>query len=469
MADGEGGRSMLNRIGKVRVIGILCAIVSFLIIIILAKSYFENRIGVESANSAFRYGYFLCGAIAMSFIMLSIAMDYDAQSLSQLFFFNMTVVADIDLLVYAAVDTYDFGINLNYVMMTVSLLITPVLCSQFWIYQNETGYGGKYKKSWLDYVVIVGTIADCIFIIVGTVLGKMFSFDSDGHYYKGALIGWTYIYPIVQLIICACLSIKYKIHLRKKIALLIFSIMPIILATISLIKNDTLFSHSANMIGIMTIYIGIQSFKRVEMVEQSKELETTRINAALMQIRPHFIQNCLSNIRGLMHVDVNSAQALLTDLSRYLRDTYTHLNKDGMITIAKEMELVDYFLAIEQARFPGFIIVEKHLEISDFLIPSFTIEPLVENAIRHGIREKEGVGTVKIQVLDHSDCLVIKVIDDGVGFDTKMLQFIGDESIGIENVRKRIELMSHGSLMITSTIGSGTTATIELPKNGARR
>jgi len=126
------------------------------------------------------------------------------------------------------------------------------------------------------------------------------------------------------------------------------------------------------------------------------------------------------------------------------------------------MEHVKHYIAIEHIRFPD-MSIEFELDTDDFLLPALSVQPLVENAIKHGLMGLETGGKVCISTFKTEDAYCVRVEDNGVGFDTgKKLDTA--KHVGIQNIRGRLEVMCGGSLTIESTVGQGTSALIRIPR-----
>ena len=125
------------------------------------------------------------------------------------------------------------------------------------------------------------------------------------------------------------------------------------------------------------------------------------------------------------------------------------------------------YIWLEQLRFGEDLLVEYEIGCENFHIPPLSLQPLVENAVKHGLGQKEEGGTVKICTAEQDDAWIICVEDDGVGFDVATVKNDGRLHIGVDNVRYRLESMCNGSLVIESEIGTGTRATIRIPKSVA--
>lgn len=158
---------------------------------------------------------------------------------------------------------------------------------------------------------------------------------------------------------------------------------------------------------------------------------------------------------------LNKVSRNILDDSRYLRRNIKIIEEEGLIDFSKELEQVVDYVSLEQLRFPDVITFEKEIEESNFQIPPLTIQPIIENAIKHGLVEHGRKGTVRLQTIREKNNIVITVTDDGAGFEPEECQ--KEDSVGIKNVRFRLESMLNGSLVIKSIPGEGTQVTIMIP------
>ena len=211
-------------------------------------------------------------------------------------------------------------------------------------------------------------------------------------------------------------------------------------------------------------------FKYIEqerkLVEQERKLTEQRIATMISQIRPHFIYNTLGTIGQFCLEDPQKAADLVQQFSLYLRGNFTELDHVAPIRISKELEHVQRYVSIEQVRFPD-IQVKYDLKAGDFVLPALTVQPLVENAIKHGLMGLESGGCVEISTYETRDAFCVCVKDDGIGFDQNAFAD-GEKHIGIKNIRERIEVVCGGTLTINSIPGMGTTARITIPKDGGK-
>ena len=198
-----------------------------------------------------------------------------------------------------------------------------------------------------------------------------------------------------------------------------------------------------------------------ELAEQKHKLTDSRIKMMLSQIRSHFIFNVLATISTYCKIDPETADRALVRFSRYLRRNIKTIEEDDLIEFSTELEQLEDYVALEQLRFADQITFEKDIETTSFFLPPLTVQPLVENAIKHGFIEQGKSGSVRLRTERKGQKILITIMDDGAGFDPQTLQ--NAKSVGIRNVRYRIETMTGGSLHLTSEPGKGTTAVIEIP------
>lgn len=198
---------------------------------------------------------------------------------------------------------------------------------------------------------------------------------------------------------------------------------------------------------------------------QSKQFELAFIRA---QMDPHFVHNSLNVIEGVIAEDKEKAGSLVNDLSHYLRNIFDYSNSEKFISIHEELGAVQFYVRIEQARFPNKIFVNYEIDPGIQLkVPRFVIQPLVENAIKHGIRKRKIAGTVTIRVKELEHSFLIAVEDDGVGIEDadkyKLLEYSPGKGIGLANINARLKAEYGTQLHIVSEKGNGTAVRFDVP------
>lgn len=196
--------------------------------------------------------------------------------------------------------------------------------------------------------------------------------------------------------------------------------------------------------------------------EMRAEFENNRVAIMRSQIQPHFIYNTLGTIEHFCSEKPQMAAKLVHDFSLYLRGNFSELDNYAPIRLSKEIAHVKHYVNIEKVRFPDMTVIFD-IQSEDFLLPALTIQPLVENAVKHGLMGLESGGTVIISTYETKSDYCICVEDDGIGFDSTAVQ---DEKkhVGIRNIRIRLEIMCKGRLDVCGVPGKGTKALITIPK-----
>ena len=188
-----------------------------------------------------------------------------------------------------------------------------------------------------------------------------------------------------------------------------------------------------------------------------------RLALATGRMKPHYLYNVLTTIYYLCETDPQKAQRAIGTFSEYLRSTLETMEKQELVNFSWELAEIRHYLELEKLRFGRRLTVEYDIEAEDFLVPPLSIQPLVENAVKHGIAPKEEGGTVRILSRWLSDGgAQIRVIDDGVGFDVSELRNMDVTHEGLANVRERLRLEVGGELTITSSPGKTTTAIVTI-------
>ncbi|MBV7274514.1 response regulator [Clostridium sp. PL3] len=206
----------------------------------------------------------------------------------------------------------------------------------------------------------------------------------------------------------------------------------------------------------------------IQMKKAVKSLVDTELSFLQAQIKPHFIYNALSVISSLSIREPVKAKELILDLSDYLRGSFDFESREGNTTLKKELDIVRAYLSIEQARFRDRLCVEFIVDDVDCTIPMLCVQPLVENAVRHGIMPMLEGGKIYIVVLDKGNYARISVIDNGLGIDEKKAKSLlsGEVkmgSVGLKNIHKRLIALYGKGLTITRGEEKGTKVEFIIP------
>jgi LytS/YehU family sensor histidine kinase len=177
-------------------------------------------------------------------------------------------------------------------------------------------------------------------------------------------------------------------------------------------------------------------------------------------MRPHFIYNTLMSIYYLCKQDADQAQRVILNFTTYLRRNFSALAMESTISFDEEMEHTKAYLAVEQARFQEGLKVRFDTPCTAFRIPPLTLQPIAENAVKHGLDPEKEALEISISTRKTDEWIEIMVKDNGPGFKP------ADEDnpqIALKNIRERLDLMCKGTLTIDSGEEGGTVVTIRLP------
>ncbi|WP_322923742.1 ATP-binding protein [Paenibacillus campi] len=260
-------------------------------------------------------------------------------------------------------------------------------------------------------------------------------------------------------------------HIRAQFALVD---LPVLLLTAKTRMDDMLQGFAAGANDYLHKPFTTEELKaRVYTLAQLKGLVRARLESELSflqaQIKPHFLFNSLSVITALSIREPHHTQRLLYDLADYLRGRFQFEHTNGFTSLSSELATIRAYVSIEQARFRDTLHVQIEAEsLPELSIPMLLIQPLVENAIRHGIAPKPGGGTVTLRVRSAPQATEIQIIDDGIGMSEQQLQSAWHKrekgsGIGLYNIQRRLFLYYGRGLDIQSVEGKGTTISMIIP------
>ena len=319
------------------------------------------------------------------------------------------------------------------------------------------------------------TLLYCAFIsllIVASLFSKIYFYDMIGIWAIGAAVV-TAMFVVLALFSATKASGKQKLTLIFISLGLILFLVDIAAAYFGFWQTGFA-SKIYFLIGFMISAVvslrivprNIKAAKKAEELEKEKitldaELARSRISTLMSQIHPHFVYNTLGSIEQLCELDPPKAAKLVNDFSKYLRGNFVEIDNTRLIRVSKELEHTEYYIGIEKVRFPDIEFVTE-TTCCDFSIPALTIQPIVENAVKHGILKRESGGTVKVKTYETDSSYFISVKDNGVGFNVAELE--QENHIGLRNIKSRLDAMCGGILHIESIVGVGTKITVEIPK-----
>lgn len=202
-------------------------------------------------------------------------------------------------------------------------------------------------------------------------------------------------------------------------------------------------------------------------LEEMQASENAFLNA---QMKPHFLYNTLNTIADLCVTDSQKAKSMISSLKEYCQLILSIDNVEKTVPLSQEMELVTAYTSIEHERFPSINFYNDFpLRMPTVDMPPLTLQPLIENAIKHGVRKSDKPGVITLRIKDSFDSVTFYVSDNGVGMNEETISKLFEapkeyQSIGVYNIDKRLKNLYHKGLSVESTVGLGTCISFSVPK-----
>lgn len=343
----------------------------------------------------------------------------------------------------------------------------------FFLYVETLAKDG-YKQNGVEYNISKKTTDSLI------IIGLVFTFIYETVLFNTSLLnienGITYVNVLAYIVMhitakVACIYalitiVKHKRVIRKNEAIILssFIFIPMFFIFVDEIFNLCI-SYMILAFIIIILFIRINLQRELLFEKQERNLVERQTEIMLSQMQPHFLYNVLTTISALCEKQgAVEARDVTNRFADYFRVNLDSLGKDKTIPFTKELEHIQTYLWLEKVRFEDYLNINYEIGPTDFNVPSLSIQPIVENAVKHGILKKDTAGTLTIKTFETDKEYLVIVEDDGVGFDMNKKQDDGKSHVGIENVSKRLELVCNGLLEVQSEINKGTTVKIHIPK-----
>ena len=431
--DIEFEKGVLESGDTQRDIGLLIAIIS---LIVLGTALFSTLIHIKNSKIIWLFGIVILFAGAY--------LSYSADGVS---FWSESVVSNTTIL----------GCSMMFYMLFLSIALVHLL---------------KDTKVFAVITVTALGVFNAVLLVL-PILTDILFYDT--------WLYWAAVQILANIMLLGCLIREFFVARGKKRWLYIGSSLPLISFGVDVVMTDlglwmggvsskyvfVVFFAAAMVVVLRVIPNGINALSKAKELETESialnaQLTESRMSTMMSQIRPHFIYNTLGSIEQLCSIDPPKAGELVHNFAKYLRGNFGELDNPKPILMSKEMEHVHHYVSIENVRFPD-MTFSFEMNSVDFQIPALTIQPIVENAIKHGLMKLPKGGTIRVLSYETDTHYCVSVEDDGVGFDTGKL--LDDRNhVGIRNIRGRLKAMVNGTLEIESTEGVGTAVLIKIPK-----
>lgn len=346
----------------------------------------------------------------------------------------------------------------NYMLIVVS---TGYLCA------SVKKKSEQWTELWMAWAVAGAGIA---LTVITQFYPLLYRFDETNHCMRCDWFFLAHAIALLGVVLELVMLTKYRTSFEKNklIVLYIYLLMPMIALIWQLFFYGISLLQIMNTISLMCLFM-VDAFRQTQkLVAKERELNDMKIQVVLSQIKPHFMYNVLNTITYLCDKDASVAKKALYDFSMYLRGNLDSLTSRALVPLDRELDLVERYLSLQKLRMGDELNIIYDIEDNGYMLPPMTLEPFVENAVAHGLAKADEGGTLSIRTRLGEQNHEITIRDDGVGFDPASYHIGGErehQSIGIENVRKRLWSMCKGTVTISSEKGKGTAILICIPRN----
>jgi len=328
--------------------------------------------------------------------------------------------------------------------------------------------GERRKRTPLFSSMITLWAVYAVMLIFTQFTTEIYTITPDNVYRRGPWYFLLLVPPAAMMALnCGALIARQKrLTKRQILAFSVYLLVPLGCMLFQMVQYGLLMIVIGTSVSIMIMFVFILLDQVEHGIRQQEENASQRASIIVLQMRPHFIYNTLMSIYYLCKQDAEKAQQVILDFSKYLRANFTAIAKEDTIAFSEELEHTRAYLAVEQARFRDQLMVEFDTPFTDFRIPPLTLQPIVENAVKHGLDPELEPLFISVSTKEADGYAEITVDDSGPGFTAAD----DDEPhIALANISERLEMMCRGEMTIGKRDCGGTIVTIRIPLTSQNR
>jgi len=325
---------------------------------------------------------------------------------------------------------------------------------------------GENHRSPLMYAVSLIWLVYFALLIAAQFTTGIYYIAPDGVYHRGPLYPLLLVPPVLIMAanLVALIRRRKRLSRKQRTAFWDYLVIPTVSMLAQMLSYGLYFIVFGTAISAAFMFLFVLTDQVEQYVRQHEEIARQRASLMVLQMRPHFIYNTMMSIYYLCQQDPEKAQQVILDFNSYLRKNFTAIAKEGTISFLEELEHTRAYLAVEQVRFAGKLSVAFDTPHTLFRIPPLTLQPIVENAVKHGVDPELDPLSISVSTRKTEKGSEILVEDTGPGFDTTSND---DPHIALANIRERLAMMCGGELTIALREGGGTVVTIRVPDRPA--
>ena len=325
---------------------------------------------------------------------------------------------------------------------------------------------GKKAKALSAFSLVLLSVFVALDIL--NIFTGMFFTASGGAYHRSKMMILSQGYHFLMLAAVFLVAVTdKKLTAREKTAFGIYCFLPLIAILLQDHYKGYAIAYASIILAIEILFLFLNVQKNIVLEQEEEKNREAQLRIMLSQIQPHFVYNVLSSISTLIPIDAEKAQTALDHFTEFLRHNLSALTETRLIPFEDELKHVKSFVALEKLRFGNRVDAVYDIQTTDFYVPPLSIQPIVENAIKHGILKKLEGGRLVLTTRQTEDAYVVEVLDDGVGFRMEDVDFDANRHFGINNIKYRVEKIYGGEMTVRSEPGKGTHVTVLFHREGS--
>ena len=340
-----------------------------------------------------------------------------------------------------------------------SAMMMPLLTSMMLYFTGES----RLRSGLFLSVIVLFLIY--LAMLVSTFFSPAFyQITDEGIYLRGPLYPVLLVPPV--LIMAANLlglwMRRKKLNAKLRRAFLVYLLVPLLSMVVQMLYYGILTTALGAIVGIMALFLYILSDQQDKFIRVTEENANREFGIRTLQMRPHFIYNALTSIYYIVEENPARAQSVIRDFSIYLRGVFSSIVSRKPVPFAEELAHTQAYLSVETARFDDQLSVVYDISHPDFMLPPLTLQPVVENAVKHGMDPELEKLNIVIRTRFSEGFSEITVENDGEDFTPPLEAEMG--GVGLDSTRERLKRMCQGELTVSRREGGGTIVIIRIPE-----
>ena len=407
-----------------------------------------------------------CGLTsALLGLIITISISYIEKSSRRffvVFFIIISAYVSSDLISQFSLAFFGYGANyLSAAAIFCESLFSSMLMPLLMLYILRCA-GEDHRTKPVFYAVCFFWAVYVLLLVITQFTDSIYYITADNVYHRGSLYPLLLVPPVVMMLTNCIVLYKRRAVLtqREVTAFTIYLSVPLLCMIIQMLSYGLLMIVIGTSLSALCMLIFILKDHIELYIGQCKKIAQQEANITVLQMRPHFIYNTLMSIYYLCGQDAKKAQQMILDFTTYLRNNFNAIAKHGDIPFTDELNHAQAYLAVEKARFDDKLYVEFDTPHKNFRVPPLTLQPIVENSIKHGLGPDLDPLYISVVTRIAEGGSEITVEDTGPGFPP-----VDNDAphLALDNIRTRLEMMCKGTLTIEPRRSGGTKGTIFVP------